>query len=137
MHVQEILSTHPAVEGRTNTALIRCIEACYDSAQACTVCADACLGEERVEDLLQCVRLNLDCADVCAATGQVASRRTGTNELVILRMIETCAEACRLCGDECEDHAGEHEHCRICADSCRRCEEACRAAADTITPTLQ
>jgi hypothetical protein len=136
MHVQEMISTHPHVRGSTNDALIRCIEACYDCAQTCTVCADACLGEDMVKDLIQCIRLNLDCADVCAATGQIASRRTGTNELTIKHMIETCADACRLCGDECERHA-RMEHCRICAESCRRCEQACREAAGTITPTLQ
>ena len=136
MHVQEMISTHPQVRGAVNDALIRCIEASYDCAQTCTVCADACLGEDMVKDLTQCIRLNLDCADVCAATGQIASRRTGTNELTIRNMIETCAEACRLCGDECEKHA-HMEHCRICADSCRLCEQACRSAAVTITPTLQ
>lgn len=137
MHVQEMISTHPSVRGNTNDALIRCIEACYDCTQACTVCADACLGEDKVKDLIQCIRLNLDCADVCAAAGQVASRRTGTNEATIKRMLEACAETCRLCGDECEKHAAHMEHCRICADSCRQCERACREAAGTITPTLQ
>jgi hypothetical protein len=90
-----------------------------------------------VKDLLQCIRLNLDCTDVCTATGRLASRRTGTNEALLKRMIETCAEACRLCGAECQKHADRHEHCRICAESCRRCEEACREAAYSITPTLQ
>jgi hypothetical protein len=28
-------------------------------------------------------------------------------------------------------------HCQICAETCRDCERACRAAAETITPTLQ
>lgn len=137
MHVQQMIATHPDVGGDTNEALIRCIEACYECAQTCTSCADACLAEGMVKDLVQCIRLNLDCADVCSATGSVASRRSGSNELVIKRMIETCADACRLCGEECEKHAQMHEHCRICAEACRRCEQACRKAAETITPTLQ
>lgn len=128
-----MISTHPSVRGQTNDVLIRCIEACYDCANACTVCADACLGEDMVKDLLQCIRLNLDCADVCQATGTTASRRTGTNELIIKRMVETCAES----GDECQKRAQQHEHCRICAETCRHCEQACREAADSITPTLQ
>lgn len=136
MHVQQMISTHPSVRGSTNDALIRCIEDCYDCAQTCTVCADACLGEDTVEDLRQCIRLNLDCADICAATGQVASRRTGTNEATIKRMLEACAEAGRLCGDECKKHV-RMEHCRICAETCRRCEQSCREAADTLAPTLQ
>jgi hypothetical protein len=136
MHVQEMIRSHPSVHGRVNAALIRCIEACYDCAQTCTVCADACLGEEMVGELRQCIRLDLDCADVCAATGQIASRRTGANELIVKRMIETCAEACRLCAEECEKHRSM-EHCRICAESCRRCEEACREASGEIRTTLQ
>ncbi len=83
MHVQQIISTHPHVRGKTNDALIRCIEECYDCAQSCTACADACLGEQQVHQLTQCIRLDLDCADVCAATGAVASRRAGSNEEVI------------------------------------------------------
>lgn len=137
MHVQSMISTHPHVQGNTNEALIRCIEECFDCAAVCTSCADACLGETMVAELTQCIRLDLDCADVCSATGMVASRRTGSNEIVIKMMLEACAEACRLCGAECETHAGMHEHCRICAESCRRCEQACREAARTVTPRMQ
>ena len=91
-------------------------------------CAGACLGEELVKTLRQCIRLNLDCADICAATGKIATRRTGSDEETIRRMLEACATACRLCGAECERHAATHEHCRVCAESCRRCEQACREA---------
>ena len=132
MHARQIISTHPDVRGDVNDALIRCIEECFDCGQTCTVCADACLGEEMVRDFKQCVRTCLDCADVCLATGAIASRRTGSNEALLRRMLETCAEACALCAAECEKHAGMHEHCRICGEACRRCEQACREAAATI-----
>ena len=135
LHAHEMISTHPHVRGSTNDALIRCIEECLDCAQVCTSCADACLGEEMVAELVQCIRLNLDCADVCAATGAIASRRTGSNEALIVTMLKACEEACRLCAQECETHAGMHEHCRICAEACRRCEAACVEAAGTITPS--
>jgi hypothetical protein len=137
MHVHSMISTHPHVQGNTNEALIRAIEECYDCAQVCTSCADACLGEDMVAQLTQCIRTDLDCADVCAATGAVASRRTGSNETVIKMMLEACAEACRICGEECDRHSDMHEHCRICAEACRRCEDACREAANTITPRRQ
>src|SRR3546814_1926237 len=55
-------------------------DVCSSDLQACTACADACLGEQMVQQLTQCVRLNQDCADACAATGAVATRRTGSNE---------------------------------------------------------
>ena len=128
MHVQQMISTHPHVRGNTNDALIRCIEACYDCAQSCTSCADACLGEQMVQQLTQCIRLNLDCADICLATGAVASRRTGSNEEAIRQMLMACETACRLCGAECARHASMHEHCRVCAETCRHCELACKEA---------
>jgi hypothetical protein len=137
MHAHEMIATHPQVRGNTNDVLIDCIEACLDCAQVCASCADACLGEPHVAELTQCIRLNQDCSDLCAATAMVASRRTGSNELVIKKLIEACAEACRLCGDECADHAAMMAHCRICAETCRRCEADCRAAAETITPRIQ
>ena len=137
MHALQMISTHPEVRGSTNDVLIRCIEECYDCAQICTSCADACLAEDMVAQLRQCIRLDLDCADVCAATGRLASRRTGSNEALLKMMLETCAEACRTCGIECDRHADQHQHCRICAEACRRCEQACIDAAETITPTRQ
>jgi hypothetical protein len=132
LQAREMIRTHPHVQGSTNDTLIKCIEECYACAQTCTACADACLGEEQVAELTQCIRLNLDCADVCAAAGSVATRRTGSNEQTIASILETCAEACRLCGDECAKHVELHEHCRICAEACRRCETACREAVGTI-----
>jgi hypothetical protein len=97
-------------------------------AQACTSCADGCLAEQRVTALRQCIRLNLDCADVCAATASLATRRTGSDEEVVRKMFNACITACRLCGEECQRHASHHEHCRICADACRTCEAACQQA---------
>jgi hypothetical protein len=86
-----------------------------------------------VEQVTQCIRLCLDCADVCVATGTVATRRTGSNQVLIRQMLGVCETACRLCGEECERHASRHEHCRICGEACRRCERACQEAARTIT----
>jgi hypothetical protein len=135
MHTQAMIATHPTGHGKADDRLVRCIELCFDCTQACISCADACLGEEMVAELRQCIRLDLDCADICNATGSIASRRTGTNEAVLRRMIETCAEACRICAEECDKHAKRHEHCRICAEACRACERACRDAASSLGTT--
>ncbi|WP_291618042.1 four-helix bundle copper-binding protein [Bradyrhizobium sp.] len=132
MQAQAMISTHPQVRGNTNDALIRCIEECYSCAQTCTSCADACLGEDKVQSLTQCIRLNMDCADICNITGRIATRRTGSDEEMIRRMLDACAAACRLCAEECEKHAEMHEHCRICADACRRCMSACEEARPSL-----
>lgn len=137
MHVQQMISTHPQMRGAVNDALIRCIEECYDCSQTCTSCADACLGEEAVQQMTQCIRTCLDCADVCLTTGALSTRRTGSNEALIVRMLEACEDACRLCAEECERHARDMEHCRICGEACRRCERACAAARTDYGATLQ
>lgn len=135
MQIQPIISSHPDVSGNVNNSLVRAIEATYGCAVVCRICADACLAEEMVRDLTQCIRLDLDCADVCLVTAGLAARRTGSNEVLIKSMLEICAEACEACAVECEAHAEMHEHCRICAEECRRCEEACREAGLSITPS--
>jgi hypothetical protein len=64
MHARNMISTQPDVKGNMSEVLVRCVEECYACVQACTACADACLAEEMVQQLKQCIRLNLDCADV-------------------------------------------------------------------------
>jgi len=109
------------------------IAALQECAQVCTACADACLSEEMVADLRRCIRSDLDCADVCQATLAVLTRRTGYDPNVTRAVLEACVTVCLACAEECGDHAGMHEHCRICADVCRRCVDACRALAESLT----
>lgn len=128
MQAREMIVTHPDVKGSVSEALITCIQECYSCAQTCTSCADACLAEKSVDRLKQCIRLNLDCADICDMTAALASRRTGSNEKILRETLELCEAACRACEEECRRHADRHDHCRICADACRSCADACREA---------
>ena len=128
MQVQELMATHPNAPREHEELLARCIEACTSCAQACTACADACLAEEEVDRLRDCIRLNLDCADLCATVSRVVTRGTGVNDGLLPEIISLCALACRLCGDECGRHGRRHGHCRACASECRRCAEACNEA---------
>ena len=123
----QMLETYPAGLGDIDRQqLADCIEACYECAQACTACADACLSEDMLAELAKCIRTDLDCADICEATGRVLSRHTGYDANLTRTLLEACAVACKSCGDECDSHAGMHEHYRVCAQACRRCEQACR-----------
>lgn len=124
-HIDKMLETHPQSRGG-NAALAECVTHCHDCAATCTSCADACLGEATVSELRRCIRLNLDCADICAATANVLTRQTLTPTDVVQRQLEACAAACRSCAEECEKHATHHEHCRVCAEACRACERACQ-----------
>src|SRR3954447_16114367 len=110
-HVAAMLDTYPADLGDVDrAALARCIDECFDCAQTCTACADACLSEATVAELTKCVRTNLDCADVCDTTGRVLSRHTGYDANLTRAILQACATACRTCAEECEEHAGRHEH---------------------------
>lgn len=132
---EQMLDTYPRDFNVDKTLLARCIEACYQCDEACTACADDCLSEQgQVESLVKCIRLNLDCADICAATGRVVSRQTEYDANVTRAQLEACVAACKSCGDECEVHA-QHgmEHCRVCAEECRACEQACDELLQAIT----
>ena len=82
--------------------------------------------------MVKCIRLCLDCADVCTATVRVTSRQTDYDANVSKPLLEACVATCKSCGDECERHAQHHEHCRVCAEACRRCEQACRELLDAM-----
>ncbi|USX56596.1 four-helix bundle copper-binding protein [Lentzea sp. HUAS12] len=128
-----MLESHPAEITLDRGRLAATIDALIACAEACTACADACLSESSVAELTKCIRTDLDCADVCGVTARVLSRHTGYDATVSRALLEACAVACKACGDECEGHAGMHEHCRICAEACRVCEAACRDLLTTIS----
>ena len=123
----EMLRTHPRTADVDEELLARTLDAVTQCATTCTQCADACLGEDDVARQVKCIRLDLDCADVCTATARILGRRTESDAGVTRAQLEACIAACRACGDECEMH-GEHgmDHCAVCAEACRRCEQACQ-----------
>ena len=132
MRTQEMLRTHPRKPSMELNELAACITACIECANSCTSCADACLGEEKVQMLTRCIRLNLDCADICETTARILSRQTEASPQLMRIQVEACATACRLCAEECEKHADMHQHCKICALSCRSCEQMCRQFLSTL-----
>jgi hypothetical protein len=112
--------------------LAAAIDAMSDCAQACAADNAADLSEHNLADMVRCIRLCLDCTDICAATGGVVSRLVEYDPGVLRPLLESCLAICRSCGDECERHARMHAHCRVCAEACRRCEQACRALLDAL-----
>ena len=131
-HAQQMVQTNPSQAPVDEATLVECIEACFDCAQACTACADACIGEGDLQMLARCVRLDLDCGDICGTTGRILSRQTATEPQMLQAALQACADACRLCAEECENHAEHHEHCRVCAEACRHCEEACNRVMQSL-----
>ncbi|MGE3148655.1 MAG: four-helix bundle copper-binding protein [Pseudorhodoplanes sp.] len=123
--VRAMFQTHPEKPGHTDI-ISRCIDACFECVETCTACADACLSEKQIETLASCIRLNLDCAAVCTATGSIMSRANKRgNRQPLEAQLTTCIAFCRACGSECERHATMHKHCLVCAKACRACADAC------------
>ena len=121
-----MLITIPRTSNLDISVLVAMIDALDDCARACIADADSDLNEQNLSELVKCIRLCLDCADVCAATVRVTSRQSEYDATLTKSLLETCTATCKSCGDECERHAQMHDHCRVCAVACRRCEQACR-----------
>ena len=72
-HARAMLASSPAlIPGVESELLADTALAAFDCAQTCTACANACLGEPDVADLVRCIRLNLHCADLTALQSIVA-----------------------------------------------------------------
>lgn len=124
--VDMILRRHPRGDRQHANDYVEAIDALESCAATCTSCADACLGEpEHLDQLRRCISTNLDCADVCGATARVLMRQTETPNELVHAQLHACVVACQLCAEECERHAEMHDHCRICAEACRHCQERC------------
>lgn len=133
--IRRMFDAHPDPAGPNGDEALACVLACAECAEACAVCADACLGEDDVAALVACIRLNLDCADVCRVTGTLVGRPSHRDAPALRAQLQACEEICRACADECERHAANGmDHCRLCAESCRACAAACETMAASLVP---
>jgi hypothetical protein len=125
-YARQLLDTYQGTVTADASVLAAAIDALSDCAQACTADADADLGEQNLAEMVKCIRLCQDCADVCTATIALVSRQAGYDANVTRPLLEACVAICTSCGDECGQHAQHYEHCRVCEQACRVCERACR-----------
>ena len=95
-------------------------------AAACGHCASACLDEKDVKMMTKCIRLDLDCAEICRLVAALVARDSEHAS----HLMHECAEICEACAAECEKHS-HMEHCRACAEACRHCAEVCSQLAVT------
>lgn len=103
-----------------------CINASYECAAVCDHCATACLSEPDPASMAKCIRLAIDCADLCRLNAGFLAR--DSSELA--RISGFCAEICEACAAECEKF--DHSHCQECAKACRLCVEECRRVGERI-----
>ena len=131
-YARQMLDTFSRTVTVDADVLAEAIDAMSDCAQACNADNAADLSEPNLADMVRCIRLCLDCTDICATTAGVTSRLVEYDPGVVRPLLESCLAICRSCGDECERHAAMHAHCRVCAQACRRCEQACLTLLDAL-----
>ncbi len=103
-----------------NDDILLLLEKIYDCQTCCKYCFNACLEETDIAMMRVCIRLSVECAEVCELTASslaFAGNFTADCLAVCIRTCEMCAEACR-----------QHRclHCYECAKTCSECAEACR-----------
>lgn len=76
------------------------IEACITCMEACNHCFTKCLEESAHHDLSGCIRLDRECADICA----LAAKAMQTDSPFLKEICALCADICEACGTECEKH---------------------------------
>lgn len=102
-----------------NQQLINILGTCIAE---CSHCAISCLQDHDVEKMQRCIRLNLDCAEIC----QLMMGFVGRNSEHAEHIARECAEIGHACATECEKYT-DMEDCKRCAEACRACAEACEA----------
>ena len=107
-----------------NSELISMLSTCAD---ACNTCLAACLNEEEVKKMTKCIRLDMDCAQICQLTAAFISRGSDHAK----HLLKECAEICSKCAEECGKHT-HMEHCKVCSDTCKKCSEMCLATTGVL-----
>lgn len=92
----------------------------YECQTKCKYCFNACLEEEKIDMMRRCLKLTVECADICDLTASSLSYEGDFTEDVLA----VCIKACHDCGQECRKH--EYLHCIECAKACEECVRACK-----------
>ncbi len=69
-------------------------------------------------------QLTIDCQEFCRLSAELMARESPMMGLACL----SCADACRLCAEECAQH--DDPQMMECAEACRACEKSCRMMVD-------
>ena len=79
MSIRKMISLHP--KATNNQALGDAVHHLMYASKMSMSCADACMAEAM--DMTQCIRLCLDCSDICEATARLGTRRTGDDQPIL------------------------------------------------------
>ncbi|MGG3572387.1 four-helix bundle copper-binding protein [Bacillus gobiensis] len=99
------------------------LQTLHECMTECNHCFDACLKEEDMKMMSECIRLDRECAEICGYLEQAISRGTP----FVSELASVCAAVCDACGSECKKH--DYDHCQKCAETCFKCAEHCKEVA--------
>ncbi|SER34567.1 protein of unknown function [Gracilibacillus ureilyticus] len=102
------------------------LDTLHECMASCNHCFDACLQEENINKMAECIRLDRECADICSYLETAISR----NSPFVKDLAAVCSKICTACGTECEKH--DHDHCQKCAKACFACADACEEFAQQM-----
>jgi len=98
-YARQMLDACPVTVTVDADLLAATIDAVSDCAQACTADTDADLSEQNLAEMVTCIRLCLDCTDICTATAGVISRLAENDPGTTRLLLQACAAICKSCGD--------------------------------------
>lgn len=119
----QMLEAHPQPRGVDHATLAIAIEALNDVVTAATSCADACLAESNVADMVDCARACQDAADVAGALARVLAR-TGPTPQGTRSLVNATAKLLGEAGAIADRHGQHDKHCRISAETITRGQQA-------------
>src|ERR1700730_8557376 len=96
-YARPMLDTYPRTFNVEADLLAAAIDALGGWAQACTADNAADLSEQNVVEMVTCIRLCLDCVDVCTATARVIGRQTEYDPSLTRALLESCLAIFQSC----------------------------------------
>lgn len=92
----------------------------YECQTKCKSCFNRCLEEQSLDVMRKCLKLTVECANVCELTASSIMFEGDFSP----EMLEICISSCEACRIECSTH--NNIYCAECAAMCGECSEACR-----------
>lgn len=132
--LRDTLAAHPSPVSTAGDEVLACVYEAAQCALVCTACADACLAEEMPENNRECIRLCVECAELCGVVARLLVRAGRQDPEALDGALGACSRACRACAEACGRHADRMAHCRHCAEACNACADACESMRGALVP---
>ena len=116
----QLASTTPQMQGMSEE-MRRCIQDCLECANICEQTIAYCLTKGGKHASPEHIRVMRDCAESCMMAASMMARDSNFQS----EHCALCADICRACEESCEKFGGDAQM-KACADACRQCGDSCR-----------